>query len=182
MSTLPRDEETVVDSWRLELPEPISYWGLEYRFDSAILAKAYVSWHVEYVLAKVEVEGETILPCSRCLVPVRFAIHESFDYLFSSRLPAEARQEGEGDGNEEVLPLNPWEDTLDLAPQVWEVLIMSLPAAVLCREDCKGLCPQCGANLNEGDCACHLSMEDPRLNKIKDYLLGLNRGEGKERV
>ena len=43
---------------------------------------------------------------------------------------------------------------IDLGPYVWEELVFAAPAKYLCREDCRGLCPRCGANLNTGPCAC----------------------------
>ena len=53
------------------------------------------------------------------------------------------------------------DDTLDLAPLVRDALVLELPMAPLCRDDCAGLCPQCGANRNEGQCGC-VAPRDPR--------------------
>ena len=49
-------------------------------------------------------------------------------------------------------------------------LFLSLPMKSLCREDCQGLCPQCGCNLNEGTCDCRQDTIDPRLAALKDLL------------
>ena len=46
---------------------------------------------------------------------------------------------------------------------------------VLCREDCKGLCPKCGRNLNEGPCGCDLHEEDPRWDALKGLLQAKNK-------
>ena len=51
------------------------------------------------------------------------------------------------------------DDTIDLAEPIFAAILMETPYVVLCREDCKGLCPHCGANLNEGDCGCAEQME-----------------------
>ncbi len=49
-------------------------------------------------------------------------------------------------------------------------ILLELPTSVLCVESCKGLCPVCGANLNEGDCGCDRSQRDPRLDKLRELL------------
>ncbi len=51
--------------------------------------------------------------------------------------------------------------TIDLGPLVRDAVVLELPMAPLCRDDCAGLCPQCGANRNEGDCGC-VAPRDPR--------------------
>jgi uncharacterized protein len=59
---------------------------------------------------------------------------------------------------------------LDLAPLVREDMLLSKPIRILCRKDCKGLCPNCGQNWNEGPCNCHEEKDDPRwaaLEKLK---------------
>ena len=49
-----------------------------------------------------------------------------------------------------------------------EQLLLALPLKVTCREDCKGLCPQCGKNLNQERCSCSTEVEDPRWAALKD--------------
>ena len=61
---------------------------------------------------------------------------------------------------------------LDLRPTIREELILSAPAYLLCREDCRGLCPGCGQDLNRGSCTCP-SSRDPRwaaLEALRDRL------------
>jgi uncharacterized protein len=62
------------------------------------------------------------------------------------------------------------EDQIDLHEMVRQEVELELPVKVICKDDCKGLCPQCGENLNEGSCGCNV-ITDPRwsaLNKLKD--------------
>ena len=62
-------------------------------------------------------------------------------------------------------------DHLDLEPLARDAVVLGLPLAPLCREECRGLCPSCGANLNEGDCACEPGLNDPRwaaLDALRD--------------
>jgi len=59
---------------------------------------------------------------------------------------------------------------LDLTPLLREQAWVALPMKPLCRPDCKGLCPQCGANLNLESCTCESVKIDPRLALLKDLL------------
>ena len=58
---------------------------------------------------------------------------------------------------------------LDLSQLALEDVFLSLPSKLLCKEDCKGICPQCGKNLNEGPCGCKKEV-DPRLAALLDFL------------
>ena len=59
---------------------------------------------------------------------------------------------------------------LDLAPLVREDMLVSMPLQTLCRADCKGLCPQCGQNWNDGPCDCRDDEIDPRFAGLADLL------------
>ena len=61
-------------------------------------------------------------------------------------------------------------DKVDIDSIVVPELILDMDMAVLCGEDCKGLCPTCGKNLNEGDCGCRQKAVDPRLEALKNFL------------
>ncbi|HQP29583.1 MAG TPA: DUF177 domain-containing protein, partial [Syntrophales bacterium] len=58
-------------------------------------------------------------------------------------------------------------DTLDLDPIVYEQILLQIPLKILCREDCRGLCPHCGANLNDGPCRCPEEAVDGRFSALK---------------
>ena len=61
---------------------------------------------------------------------------------------------------------------LDLTPVLRQDFLLSVPMHALCRPDCKGLCPQCGTNLNAGACDCAPGWEDPRLAPLKRLVQG----------
>ena len=86
--------------------------------------------------------------CDRCLEPARFDIAGEIEEYFLFQEPEDA--ETYEDGYEMVGP----ERTIDLSGAIWDALVMDTPFVVLCRPDCAGLCPTCGANLNEGPCGC----------------------------
>jgi uncharacterized protein len=116
------------------------------------------------VVVRGEIEGEAELSCRRCLRDVRVEIDEDIAALFRSGVgPAEAEEE-------EVYPLPPRGRDLDLRDLVREQVLLAVPQYAVCSEACRGLCPRCGANLNEGECACGVSEVDDRwgpLRKLK---------------
>jgi uncharacterized protein len=109
---------------------------------------------------------ELELDCSRCLEPFRLAVDAPFDIRY---LPAsEASTESEREVEEEDLGTSYYrDDQIDLNELLREQFYLALPMKPLCREACRGLCPQCGTNLNAGTCECVPVWEDPRLAALK---------------
>jgi len=91
------------------------------------------------------------IPCRRCLVDVDCVLDREVDVLLTS--------DPEAADDPSVYPLPEATLQVDLTPVVREELVLHLPTYVLCREDCAGLCPTCGADLNAGPCACVRSAE-----------------------
>jgi uncharacterized protein len=78
--------------------------------------------------------------------------------------------EGEAPEDEDVLGLAEYRDEkIDLGEVVREQLYLALPMKPLCREDCKGLCPVCGANRNRETCTCQQEWVDPRMAALKEW-------------
>jgi uncharacterized protein len=99
------------------------------------------------------------LPCDRCLEPARLkmdvVIEERFPLaeVLHPRLPTE--EDAEFDNTlATVIHLDAGKPILNLDELIRQQLVMDLPIQILCDPDCRGLCPQCGANLNRGDCGC----------------------------
>jgi len=115
------------------------------------------------------VRTELELECSRCVEPYRFPIDAEFDqrYLPSSQASTtDAEREVEEDDLETSYYTD---DQIDLSELMREQFYLALPMKPLCREDCKGLCAQCGTNLNTGTCDCAPVWEDPRLAALKAF-------------
>lgn len=134
-----------------------------------------------HVFAAGTFRGEVVVACSRCVGPVRIPIEEKLRVTFMPRheLPdddvaeePEGAQDGEGrELAEEDLDLFPYDgDAIDLEPLLREQFVLAVPFAPLCREDCKGLCPQCGIDRNTGTCSCEPPI-DPRLAALKGLKL-----------
>ena len=122
------------------------------------------------ILVRADLRTNVELTCSRCLTqfstPVRFRIEEEFyptiDISTGARLP----QPDDAD----PATLIDVHHLLDLSEIVRQDLTLALPLVPLCRNDCKGLCPNCGTNWNDGDCDCAVQELDPRFAVLKQLL------------
>ncbi len=109
---------------------------------------------------------ELELSCSRCLEAFRIPFDGAIDVRF---LPAsELTAEDEKEVEEEDLDTSYYrDDQIDLNELLREQFYLAMPMKPLCREECAGLCSQCGTNLNTGSCQCTSQWEDPRLSPLK---------------
>jgi uncharacterized protein len=106
------------------------------------------------------------LPCSRCLEPFRWSVDEPFELTYEPRrVMAESADRQIADEDFSAAFYD--NDEIDLEQLVRERFEMSLPMKPLCADDCKGLCPVCGTNLNRGSCDCKKTWEDPRLAALE---------------
>ena len=110
----------------------------------------------------IEVSAELRAPwqgeCRRCLRALSGELHCDVRELYAPRRAGEP-----DDADEETYPISG--DTLDLRPLVRDALLLELPIAPVCQADCQGLCPTCGADLNEGPCGCE-PVSDPRWGAL----------------
>ena len=104
--------------------------------------------------------------CDRCLKPLSAKVEQSFDLLYLPPLGAGDEHELHDDDLAIAFYQGQAIDVDDLVREQVELL---LPMARLCSEACRGLCPHCGANLNESACACATEPTDPRWAALKDF-------------
>ena len=122
----------------------------------------------EEVRVRGAITTEVELLCDRCAAPSVGPLEVEFD----ARFIPQTKAAGETD-NVELLPedlgVAAYEgDAVDLDDLVREQILLALPSRNLCREDCKGLCQKCGANLNGEDCSCEQGEVDPRWAALAD--------------
>jgi uncharacterized protein len=112
------------------------------------------------------------VPCDRCLNDVRVALDQTVNLVFIP-LEAERVAKGEIELHESDLEFSYYEnDELDVDQLIREQLELALPVQVLCQTECRGLCPQCGADLNSDACDCQ-PLTDPHwqgLAELKEQL------------
>mgnify|MGYP003365152833 CR=1 FL=1 len=111
------------------------------------------------VLLHAAVQAVRHTVCDRCLAPTRQPMHVAFENVLVT--------ESQGDDSDELLVCS--EQTLDMDALAKTNLLLALPMKELCRPDCKGICPQCGKNLNEGPCGCK-PQGHPAFLKLREFL------------
>jgi len=124
----------------------------------------------------VEVEGQAsvqvILTCSRCLKDFESSLSAQFALTYCRQLP-EIEVEDDEEGTElsaEDMGLILFDgQEIDLTEGVQEQLVMALPFRPVCDEGCKGLCPQCGADLNVAPCDCRPQDFNLKMAALKDF-------------
>jgi uncharacterized protein len=112
-----------------------------------------------------EVSSGAHMLCSRCLKPVLVPIDMEFMVVYQ-QAPATP---GKDDGLEHEVVLYT-ENRIDVSDDVRQHLVLELPMKPVCGPSCKGLCPRCGRDLNEGDCDCPKTDENPGMSVLKDLL------------
>ena len=103
------------------------------------------------------------LICDRCAKDFHSVIKSSFRKVYLFRVNI---KDGEGE-KEDVIFIHPDMDKIDLDKDIKDYAVLALPMKNLCSEDCKGLCPKCGKNLNEETCICSEENIDPRWEPIQ---------------
>jgi uncharacterized protein len=111
---------------------------------------------VQAVVSVEEVTGGTRLRVETCTLAAAECCRclEAFELPLSARLDLICSGKAGGE-DEEILTVDPRHPVVNLGPQVREALLLNLPMKLLCRTDCGGLCPGCGANLNVEQCRCN---------------------------
>jgi uncharacterized protein len=112
------------------------------------------------ILTQASLTATLPLECTRCLDPVLSTFTSGFTelFVFGETAVSEAELIIPEDGN------------IDFAPIIREYLLLDMPRNPLCKEDCAGLCPECGANRNHTQCDCKPEDIDPRFSILKDLL------------
>ena len=114
----------------------------------------------------ISLDGE----CSRCLVALNYWVDVQVDDEFLPSIDivtgAKLRYDDESDAEVQAIDA---QHVLDLTEVMGQYRRAAIPLAPLCREDCKGICPTCGTDLNENTCACEPAL-DPRWDKLKELL------------
>jgi uncharacterized protein len=125
------------------------------------------------VFVRGQLDGWVEVACGRCVGTVRLIVSEPLHVTFmpSAHLPDDVSEPADDDAvppGEDDLDLYPYSgEEVDLEPLFRDQIILAVPFAPLCREDCKGLCPTCGTDLNTGTCTCERVPTDPRWSGLK---------------
>lgn len=115
--------------------------------------------------------------CARCLKEMTSEVATSFTLVVRRMHTGEHQPEGpeeddllERDEDIRIIPRD--EHTVDITDIVHDAVLLAVPTKLLCSEDCRGICPECGANRNETDCGCTVERTDPRWGNLEGLLGG----------
>ena len=159
-------------------PDDLQFVG-DARFDGVLQKKD------QRFRLKGRVRATLELTCGRCTEPFALPVDAEVDLTYVPEPQAQAGVSASGRAAEAEVELTD-EDfstayyrdhVLDFAEMLREQFYLAMPMRPLCREDCKGLCPHCGTNLNTTTCGCDVRWQDPRLAGLQALLRNPGRSE-----
>lgn len=147
-----------------DLSGPAAELGLDERFDGAVHVAVELEKTHKEIFLRAQAQSEGSFSCDRCLDAFRRPVEASYGvvYLLSGQ-----EQERASEKDLEVQVLSPDTNILDIGDDARQFLLLKLPIKILCKDDCAGLCPSCGTNLNRESCRCAVDATDPRWDALK---------------
>ncbi|MDZ7761022.1 MAG: DUF177 domain-containing protein [Desulfovermiculus sp.] len=146
--------------------DPLAEFDIRVDIVQPLVAELFVVPQSEGLFVQGQLQGRISLICDRCSESMSFGVNARFDVF--ETLQGKSEQEENADrfrqGRQGL--------ELDLAAVLWEQFVLALPIKPLCAEDCRGICPHCGMNLNRGDCGCVNVSLDPRLEVLRRLQAG----------
>ncbi|MFA6473170.1 MAG: DUF177 domain-containing protein, partial [Candidatus Latescibacterota bacterium] len=146
----------------------------DYSLDENIQVTCSVHRDNDLVMVKGEVSAQVTVNCARCLEPFDTDVSGTFSLVIQKLSigvsAPELTEEEEIMQEEHLLYVEHDVVNLDISEYVRDSVILSMPLKPVCREDCKGLCPACGQNLNEEECGCKQKTSDPRWGTLSEIL------------
>lgn len=130
-------------------------------FPNDIQISVELNKFIKNITCLIEVKTNARFQCDRCLKDFDRVIEERSELLFHIG-PDKLETE-----EEEVILLTPEEKEIDLTSHISEMLILSVPMKILCEENCKGICPNCGSDLNTEACNCNEEVEYSRWEELR---------------
>ena len=139
--------------------------------DIRLVEPAQISARVRLEGKDAELQGKLLakleVVCGRCLQPVELPVSAEFHERFVRAVSWASEEQHEVQA--EDLNISVFDgEAIELDDVVREELLLAVPVNVLCREDCRGLCPICGIDRNMSSCQCEISEIDSRWQKLKE--------------
>jgi len=142
-------------------PEEI---GLDSRFTKEVTVEATMEKTSRQLYLQVELKTGGVFTCDRCLEEIEREVSSTYSLVYVT-------DDGSGvEEDEEVQLISADTNYIDLGEDVRQFALLSLPQKMLCREDCAGLCPTCGANWNRSKCDCTHEDVDSRWTVLQKLL------------
>lgn len=161
---LKRTAEDFYQKVHLEEPaDTLKLQAEEVKFVKPVKVNLLVSKSKDQLICRGEIIAPVVLECSRCLLEYEMDLTSNLNFVIDLvGTPDEADSE-----EDSYFLADPSQAFFVIDDLVKEAVIVSLPLKPLCSEDCKGLCPVCGTDLNKSQCHCVIKKSDPRWDKLK---------------
>lgn len=155
-----KGDTTEIDvDYLLEIKESLD----DISFPDAFSVKGTVKDMAGYIVLNLEANVRYTTNCARCLIPVS----ETKRIVFSKTVVTEEIGLQNEDNDDYIVSKDGY---IDADETLTEQILLELPLKHLCKEDCKGLCPKCGKDLNKESCSCDTSEPDPRFDVLRKLL------------
>jgi uncharacterized protein len=154
-------------------PAELEGEGEEYRVTAPAVLKMTIHKDQDRFRLVGSVQSMLELGCSRCLEPFALAVDQTFDLRYlpaTTGAPVVDDDEDVEVADDDVSMTFYRDESIDLNELLREQFYLALPMKPLCRGDCRGICPQCGANRNLTTCDCNPHWEDPRMAGLKTLI------------
>lgn len=144
----------------------------ECRFTTPVTIELNVVPERDLIRIDGSVSAMVQLPCSRCLSDYEHDLRRRFTLRFSSKIPADVHRGDNGEVEltaEQIGLMFFRDDAIELNDPVQEQIVLSIPYKPLCSEACKGMCAQCGADMNQGPCGCPPKIAGNPFDVLKNH-------------
>jgi uncharacterized protein len=141
----------------------------EATFTAPVSVELSAAWEFDHVRVSGHVDTAVRLACSRCLKDYEIPLSSDFTIFYTESKGEELDEEVEL-SDQALISASYTGEEIDLDPEIAEQVMLEVPYKPLCTEECLGLCPQCGADLNAGECGCDrggINLKMAALKKIK---------------
>lgn len=142
--------------------EDTDFLGEEYHFTAPVSITGELSNNGTSLILRAKCDGEVGVHCARCRKPLTVPISFEIDETLSQGEAEDAEED-----TDMILFTGHQIDLNDIAANSF---LMSISGKFLCKEDCKGLCPHCGADLNQSECGCNRETIDPRWAALAEMM------------
>lgn len=158
---------------KLELSEEFDmpaahFLGEDFVFDGKCTLAGGIYNNTNVLELEAEVSGKATVHCARCGKPVQIDVRFPVSEVL-------VRDEDVNSEEEDVVPYSGNE--VELEDVITNSFLMNVSGKYLCKDDCRGLCPKCGHDLNDGDCGCDTDVIDPRWEKLAEIMKNMSDTE-----
>lgn len=139
--------------------------GLDGNFTAPVAIHIHLDKATHQIFFKADISTSGQFECDRCLEGFQQHLTTEYSmlYLYDAEAAAKYQQE-------EIQVITPDTVYIDPAEDIRQMVLLSVPLKLLCREECKGLCPHCGKNLNLASCTCETNTVDPRWDTLQGFI------------